>query len=317
MRAVVTRRRSKARLELAEVAAPVAGAGDVLVDVDYVSLNPGELRSIDSASDGARIGWDFAGRVARTAECGKGPAQGARVVGAMRNGAWAERIAVAADMVAELPDSVDMTDAVCLPVPAMTAFVGLRSGGFIYGKRVLVTGAAGAVGQYACQLALASGAKVSAGVRRESQVRAVTCHGAVDVRVTEGVDAFAEDGRRFDLILDIIGTGVAEQVPALLKPGGAYVLVAAAGGETITLPIVGMIALNGCVHTVNLFAEIEKGPETGAEILDRLITHLAEGYLTAPVGEAGRWSEIDAIAGRYMASTDRAKPVVRVNGGAQ
>ena len=315
MRAVVIRRQSKAHLELADVDEPVAGAGEVLIDVDYVSLNPGELRSIDGAPDGARIGWDFVGRVSRPAKSGAGPAAGARVVGAMRRGAWAQRIAVEADMVAELPDSVEMTEAVCLPVPAMTAFVGLRSGGFIYGKRVLVTGAAGAVGQYACQMALASGAKVSAAVRRKSQVRTVTCHGAVDVRVTEGVDAFAEDGRRFDLILDMIGTGVAEQVPAILKPGGAYVLVAAAGGETISLPILGMIALNGCVHVVNLFAEIERGPDTGAEILARLTTHLAEGYLTAPVGEAGPWSEIDEIARRYLASKDRSKPVVRVNGG--
>ena len=316
MHAVVVRRRSDPRLEIAEVDVPVAGMGDLVVDVDYIALNPGELRSIEHAPDGARIGWDFAGRVARPAESGGGPALGARVVGLMRRGAWAERIAVQADMVAELPDAVDMTEAVCLPVPAMTAFVSLRSGGFIYGKRVLVTGAAGAVGQYVCQLALASGAKVSASVRREAQMRSVTCHGAVDVRVTKGVDAFFEDGRRFDLIIDIIGTNIAEQVPTILKPGGVYVLVAAAGGESVTLPILDMIAANGRVQFVNLFAEIERGPETGAEILERLTTHLAEGYLTAIVGEAGRLSEIDEIARRYMASEDRSKPVVRVNGGA-
>ncbi|WP_420346510.1 zinc-binding dehydrogenase [Pelagibius sp.] len=315
MRAVVVRHDCQTRLELAEVAEPIAGPDDVLVDVDYVALNPGELRYMESVADGARIGWDFTGRVARTAQNRPSPAEGAPVVGTLRAGAWAEQIAVDAGMIAELPKSVEMTEAVCLPVPAMTAFVSLRHGGFLYGKQVLVTGAAGAVGQYACQIALAAGAKVSAAVRRDSQVPQASCHGDIDVRVTEGVAAFLGEGPLFDLVVDIIGAGVANDVPAILKPGGAYVVVSAVGGESMTVPIPEILALSGQIHIINLFAEIERGPDTGTEILQRLLDSLGRGYLTGPVGPTVDWASIDEVARHYMASSDRAKPVLQVSTG--
>lgn len=80
MRAVVVRHDCQARMELAEVTEPIAGPDDVLVGVDYIALDPGELHYMESAADGAHIGWDFTGRVARTAQNCPRPAEGVPIV---------------------------------------------------------------------------------------------------------------------------------------------------------------------------------------------------------------------------------------------
>lgn len=59
-----------------------------------VSLNRGELRNLETAQPGWRPGWDLAGEVLARAADGSGPPVGARVVGLLRAGAWAERVAV-------------------------------------------------------------------------------------------------------------------------------------------------------------------------------------------------------------------------------
>ena len=84
----------------------------------------------------------------------------------MPAGAWAELAAVGTDWLAELPDAVSFEQAAALPVAGMTALRALEVGGFVLGKRVLVTGASGGVGRFAIQLAKLAGAHVTAIARR-------------------------------------------------------------------------------------------------------------------------------------------------------
>ena len=69
-------------------------------------------------------------------------------------------------MLAELPDGVSFEQASTLPVAGLTAFRALELGGFVLGRRVLVTGASGGVGRFAIQLAKLGGAHVTAVARR-------------------------------------------------------------------------------------------------------------------------------------------------------
>ncbi|WP_299410323.1 zinc-binding dehydrogenase [uncultured Roseobacter sp.] len=314
MRAVLIKRNSDPRLVIGRVAEPVAGSSEAIVDVEVIALNPGELRSLKAKPDGARIGWDFAGRVSVPARDGSGPPAGARVVGTSKSGAWAERHASATDLLAVVPDNLELDIAVCLPVPGITAYLGLHQGGLLFGKRVLLTGAAGAVGQYTSQIALASGARVSAAVRRDAQVPQVTSHGVVDVRVGEGLDAFTGSEERFDLIVDVVGGAVARDAAALLVSDGHYVVVSAVGGDTLPMPVMPMLMVNGHLDVINMFGAIQRGPDTGAEILNRLVASAAMGEITAPLGPRGSWEDIEDIARAYLASPDRAKPVLRLNG---
>ncbi|UUZ81773.1 hypothetical protein LJK88_45600 [Paenibacillus sp. P26] len=69
--------------------------------------------------------------------------------------------------------------ATTLPVAGLTALYALEKGGFLLGRKVLVTGASGGVGHLACQLALASGAVVTALVRREERAARAVRWGSI------------------------------------------------------------------------------------------------------------------------------------------
>jgi NADPH:quinone reductase-like Zn-dependent oxidoreductase len=158
-RAVVVDPEAPGRLVIRPVADPVPDRGEAVVRVRALSLNRGEVRRAGMAAAGWRPGWDLAGEVERAAADGTGPAVGARVVGLLNEGAWAERVVVPSHALAELPGKVTYSQAATFPVAGLTALHALARGGLALGRRVLVTGATGGVGDFAVQLArLAGGA---------------------------------------------------------------------------------------------------------------------------------------------------------------
>src|SRR5437867_5031175 len=93
-RAIVVDPEAPGRLVIRSVADPVTDRGEALVRVRAISLNRGEVRRSGMAQPGWRPGWDLAGVVERAAADGSGPSVGARVVGFLPEGAWAQRVAV-------------------------------------------------------------------------------------------------------------------------------------------------------------------------------------------------------------------------------
>src|SRR4051812_39463853 len=160
MRALVADRSAPRGIAFREVPEPVPAPGEVLVDVRAFSLNRGEMRMLGTAADGWRPGWDFAGVLESDVE--HGPRARSRVIGISHGGAWAERVAVSREWIAELPDRVSFAQAAALPTAGLTALRALRLGPAILGRRVLVTGASGGVGRFAIQLAHLGGAEVTA-----------------------------------------------------------------------------------------------------------------------------------------------------------
>src|SRR5688572_8893564 len=100
--------KNEAKIEIREVAEPSPLANEALVAVKATSLNRGEvLRAVGkSVEDGWRPGWDVAGIVERRAADGSGPPEGTRVVGLVRGGGWAERVAVPTRQLAPIPDEL-------------------------------------------------------------------------------------------------------------------------------------------------------------------------------------------------------------------
>src|SRR6516225_811667 len=166
IRAVVVDPSVPGRLAIREVGLREPDRDEVDVRVTAISLNRGETRrALQVAEPGWRPGWDFAGIVERAAADGSGPGPGTRVVGILPSGAWAERVNCRSHAVAVLPDGVSDTQAATLPVAGLTALHALRQGGLLLGRKVLVDGASGGVGHFACQLAAASGAVVHGQIR--------------------------------------------------------------------------------------------------------------------------------------------------------
>ena len=83
--------------KLAEVPDPTPAPGQAVVEVRAFSLNRGETRRLATMEPGTVTGWDLAGVVRDAAADGSGPPAGARVVGLVDPGAWAERVAVSTE----------------------------------------------------------------------------------------------------------------------------------------------------------------------------------------------------------------------------
>src|SRR5579862_802639 len=183
-----------------EVAEPDLRPDEALVSVHAFSLNRGELRLFQVRPEGWRPGQDIAGIVLRAAADGSGPAAGTRVVALSDWEGWAERAAVPSHRIAPIEGNVSFGAAAALPVAGLTALRSLRHGAPLLGKRVLITGAAGGVGNLAVQLAARSGARVTAMVGRPERAQVLDGLGAAAV-VTRIEDAPG----RFGLILEAAG----------------------------------------------------------------------------------------------------------------
>jgi NADPH2:quinone reductase len=155
-----------------------------------------------------------------------------------RNGRWmgtaAEYIALDADLVTELPDHVSFAEGATLGIPCMTAHGCVFAAGAVQGKRILVTGGAGAVGHYAVQLASWAGAEVIATVSSDAKGRRATAGGArhvVNYKTQDVAARVAEitAGEGVDHVVDVDFGGNLAAVLASVREHGSIAYYASNG----------------------------------------------------------------------------------------
>jgi NADPH:quinone reductase len=203
MRALVADATASPALSLADVPEPAPGPGELLLAMEAASVNRGEVRTAGRQPPGTVIGWDVAGTVAALGEGVTTFDVGERVLAlSPGGGSFAERVVVPAEWAAPLPTACDFVTAATLPVAGVTAAGILRLARTHAGDRVLVTGAAGGVGQFTLQLALQARATVTGQAGGEERAVAVRATGA-EALVHPG-DGSPVDGE-FDVVLDGIG----------------------------------------------------------------------------------------------------------------
>jgi NADPH:quinone reductase len=295
-------------LELTEVDDPRPQRDEALVAVRAVSLNRGEVRQLPQRPPGSVVGWDVAGVVERAAADGSGPREGARVVGIVRSGAWAQRVAVRTPMLAELPAEVSFADAAALPVAALTALRALEIGGFVLGKRVLVTGASGGVGRFAVQLAHRAGALVTAVSASADRAEGLTRLGAREV-----VPALEGEGPLFDVVVEGVGGASLGAALQRVAPRGTVVSFASTETET-TFPTRALFGRAPGARLVGLFIfdELER-TGTGGSDLARLAALVAEGSLSTSVDLEGDWREPWPALAALVDRRIRGKAVLHVS----
>jgi NADPH:quinone reductase-like Zn-dependent oxidoreductase len=285
MRALVATGNQAAPLEMREVDPPKAAPNEVLIKTRAMSINRGELRLLASRPAGWRPGQDIAGEVVQPAADGSGPAPGTRVVALVDQAGWAEQVAVPTSRLGLLPDTVTFAQAATLPVAGLTALRALRLGGTLLGKKVLVTGASGGVGQFAVQLAARSGSDVTGTSRTADRAQSLLNSG--DVKLITDLDSLQGP---YDLILESVG---GESLTAALKHvarDGKVVVFGNSSGQASSISF-GSFA-GRARATVYAFFVYESGePPTFGADLSLLASEVAAGRLNPIVGVQGRWDD--------------------------
>lgn len=300
MRALVADSSAPAGLALAEVADPQPRPDQALVELRATSLNRGEVRRLPQREDGFAPGWDVAGVVRRAAADG-GPSEGARVVGIVGSGAWAEQVAVPAADLAELPAEVSFEDAATLPVAALTALKALEVGGRSLGRRVLVTGGAGGVGRFAIQLARRAGSHVTAVVGREARAEGLEELGADAVMV-----GFEPEGDPFDLILESAGGDSLAAAFSRIAPRGTIVAFGNSSGDDTSFDISSFYgrATQARLYAFLIFSELRAAGGAAAD-LRTLAELVGDGELRTEVSLRGDFEDpraaVEALMDRRVA----------------
>jgi NADPH:quinone reductase-like Zn-dependent oxidoreductase len=304
MRALVSKQAAPFA-ELAEVPDPAPRPDEALVEVEAFSLNRGETRRLQNLDPGTVTGWDLAGTVREPAQDG-GPKEGARVVGLVNPGAWAELVAVKLEHLAELPEGISFEQAATLPVAGLTALRALEVAGFVLEKRVLVTGASGGVGRFAIQLAKLAGAHVT-GIARRTE--GLTELGADEVRPEIDMD-----GPVYDAVIDGVGGPVLGSAIRRVAPGGTIVSFASTIPEPVSYPARELFARapGARLYGLYIFAELAH-TRSGSADLRRLADLVAEGRLDPQIDLTLSWHEVGSAIAALLDRRVNGKAVLRVD----
>jgi NADPH:quinone reductase-like Zn-dependent oxidoreductase len=286
MRAVLVDPEAPGGIRVGEVPAPAPNKGQVVIETHHASLNRGDLNDLRSGRvpAGAVLGSDLAGVVVRS--CSGGPEMGARVV-ALAAGAFAQRVAVDVDALAEVPAAVDLAESAALPVAGLAALQAVRAGMLeapVKGARVLVTGASGGVGRFAVQLAAYGGAHVIAVTSDARRTQELEGLGADEV--VPSVDDIDEP---VDLVLDNVGGPTLVSAWRRLAPGGSVQCIGWSSGEPATFEPYAMVATGASLSSFVITAPV--GPD-----LANLVRLVEQGSLRVEIGWRGPLTRVaDAV----------------------
>lgn len=286
-----------------EVAQPVPGPGQVLIQVSGTSFNPvdaairaGYLQQAFPVTLPQTPGADVAGAVAQVGDGVTRFKAGDHVVGFLpmtSDGAAAEFVIASAEVLAPAPTAVPLADAAALPAVGLTAWQAVyEHAGVQPGQRILVHGAGGAVGGYAVQLAAQAGATVvaTAGARNADRVRG---YGAqVAGRSADGVTG------EFDAVLNFAPAPPADMatLAGLVRPGGILVSTATPAPQDDARG----------VRSVSMYVRSD------AQQLAKLVDRVDAGKLHVHVAERVTLDELPAVHARNDAGTLPGKTIITV-----
>lgn len=213
---------------------PTIGDDELLVKVYATSVNHLEIKKAEGVFKGHSDlefpwipGYDFSGTIENIGADVSGFEVGDKVYGNCNGGSYAEYVAVSPFTTVKMPENLTFIEAASVPHVAETAWQAVHEHGQLKeGEKVLIHGAAGAVGAYATQFACKTGAIVYASVsaKDKAYVESLGAQVVIDYK-TEDFTQIAKD---MDLVIDLVGGDTQRKSYSVLKEGGR--LVSTTGG---------------------------------------------------------------------------------------
>ncbi len=293
-------------LRWSEVPDPVAGPGDVLLDVAASAVNRADLMQRQGSyppPPGASeiIGMECSGHIAALGEGVTGWKVGDAVCALISGGGYAERVVVPAAQLLPIPDGVDIVTAAGIPEVACTVWSNVvMAGRLTTGETFLVQGGTSGIGTHAIQVAKALGARVAATAGAPDRLERCRELGA-DIAIDYHDDIPAElakatDGHGADVILDNMGAkGLAANVDALAMDG-RLIIIGLQGGAKAELNIAKLLAKRASVTAMGLRGRPVDGPNGKGAIVAAVREHvwpmIADGrvrpivHATVPMSDA-------------------------------
>lgn len=277
-----------------EVASPVIGPGDVLIDVAAAAVNYPDLLVMTGKYQVLpprpfSPGKDAAGVVRAVGANVSDLSPGDRVSAQVEYGAYAAQVAVPARQVHRIPQEMSFVDAAAMGLVYQTAYFALVDrGGFRHGETVLVNGAAGGVGLAAVQIAKGLGGKVVAGINLPEQEAVVRRSGAdavVDLAAADLRESLrryvhaATDGRGADVVIDPVGGDVFDASLRAMVWCGRAVVVGFAAGRIPEIKANYLLLKNISVSGLQWSDYRDRAPERVAEVQQDLMRLYVSGAL--------------------------------------
>ena len=223
-------------LKYGDVADPAAGPDQVVVDIHAASVNGADWKVRDGKYNPITefpyvLGRDFSGVVSALGADVDDLRVGDAVFGVCppgQEGAYAEKIAINAAILAKKPIDASHADMAALALIGLTALVAVEDTLKLQsGETILIQGGAGGVAGFAIELAKHIGARV------------ITTAGAANLDYVKGlgadqcIDYNAEDFTALvsgcDAVFDTVGGDVTQRSFAVLRPGGRAAFIASGG----------------------------------------------------------------------------------------
>lgn len=303
-----------------EVASPVPGPGQVLVEVHAAGVNFPDTLIIQRKYQVQpelpfSPGGEVAGRVKAVGPGVSGWSVGDRVVGSATFGGYAQEAVIAAERVVPMPDGMDFVEAAAFVLAYGTSLHALKDRGRLAaGETLLVLGAGGGVGIAAVEIGNAMGARVIAAASDAGKLELCTAHGAdatinyatEDLR--ERVKTLAPDG--IDVVFDPVGGERSEAAFRCMAWEGRHLVVGFAAGEVPRLPLNLPLLKGASIVGVYWGNFLRRNADTTRAHMRDLFALHASGSVRPPVTRSYRMEEAGQALRDVMERRVKGKVVI-------
>jgi NADPH:quinone reductase len=300
-------------LRIQELPVPALAEGEVLVEVKASSVNPSDVGAVAGRFHSElpmTPGRDYAGVVIEGGDWNGKQVWGTGAgFGITRPGAHAEFVAVPSSWLSEKPKSLSMEEAAVVGVPYLAAWQSLVEVGHLQkGERLLVTGASGAVGSAAIQIAHWKGASVVAADITEGAPDADVFLNLKQSDLVRGVQQVT-DSKGVDIALDTVGGELFRPCLRTLRVGGRQIAIANVAGPDAEVNFNLTDFYHQQIHLIGVDTFKLAGREI-ADMMNNLRDGFEAGFLHVSKVETNEFDKAVEAYTKLVEKKSRAKQVL-------